>query len=130
MKNVVTRTRKALAVVTLAAAGTLGAGAAHAGGNVYWSIGINAPLDSYGSSIGTVISNGPVYRPAPVYVQPAPVIYAPPPVVVVSRPVYMPPPVVVVRPRPVYVAQPAPVYVAPGHYHRHWKKKHKHWDDD
>jgi hypothetical protein len=71
---------KKLFAITLAAASfALASGAAHAGSNVYWSIGINAP------PIGTVISNAPVYSaPAPVYYEPA---YVPPPVVVAPAPV-------------------------------------------
>src|SRR5205814_8661092 len=82
--------RKQIAIALASAACALATGAAHAG-NVYWSVGINAP------PIGTVISNAPVYAPAPVYVAPPPVVYEPEPVV------YAPPPVVYVpRPRVVY----------------------------
>ena len=70
--------------------------------DVFWSIGINAPLQP-GVSVGTVISNAPVYQPAPVYYQPAPVVYA--------EPVYYQPAPVFVRPAPVvYLPQP---YYAP-----------------
>ena len=109
-----------IAAVALA----LGAAAsAHAGGHVYWSIGINAPIDPYGTTIGTTISNGPTYRAAPVYVQPAPIYYPPapvvyaPPVYVQPRPVYVQPQPVVVYPRPRYVA--APVWTPPRHRHHH-----------
>lgn len=77
--------RKTLAVTTLAVAGTLAAGAARAS-DVYWSIGLNAPIHP-GVTLGTVISNGPgyyggygggYYRPAPIYYAPAPVYYGPP----------------------------------------------------
>ena len=77
---------------TLLAAGTLvalAAGPARAS-DVYWSVGIHAPIGP-GVAVGTVISNGgygvpvvapvmapPVYVPAPVYAPP-PVVYAPPP---------------------------------------------------
>lgn len=69
---------------TLALAGTLAAGAARAS-DVYWSIGLNAPIHHSGVSIGTVISNGPgyhggYYRPAPIYYSAPPVYYAPAPV--------------------------------------------------
>ncbi|GAP36814.1 hypothetical protein [Piscinibacter sakaiensis] len=87
----VARPARACAALGVLALG-LGAGAAHAGG-VHWSIGINLP------SIGTVISNAPVYPayvPAPVYVPP-PVVYRPAPVVVSPGYYYGPPPVVVDR---------------------------------
>jgi hypothetical protein len=92
--------------------------------DVYWSIGINAPLQP-GVSVGTVFSNAPVYRAAPV-------VYAEP-VYYQAAPVYMPAPVYV-RPAPVvYWPQPyyAPQRVAyvngwarhPGHArgHGHWR---------
>jgi hypothetical protein len=80
-------------IAALATAATmLAAGAAHAGGNVNWSVGIELP------NVATVISNFPVpplprvvvqhqpavvYAPAPVYYEPAPrVVYRPVPVVV------------------------------------------------
>jgi hypothetical protein len=110
-------------VVALALAGSLWTGGAQARDNVYWSIGIHAPLDPYGASIGTTISNArPVaVYPAPVYVAPAPAYY------------YPPPPRVVYRPVPVYV-EPAPVYMVRGDgwrgpRHKHWKKHHRHWRD-
>ncbi len=102
--------KKLFAIAVATASFALASGAAHAG-NVYWSIGINAP------PIGTVISN------APVYSEPAPVVY--------PAPVYLPPPVVY-RPAPVVVA-PSPVYygAAPvvyggweraGYYPREWHR--------
>ena len=116
---------KAFVLAAVAIAGTLAAGVAAARDNVYWSVGIHAPLDPYGASIGTTISNA-----RPVYVAPAPVYYAPPPV-------YVAPPPVVYRPAPVYYA-PAPVYVPQpvyydgwrGHHHhkKHWKKHRRHGD--
>ena len=115
-----TKTQATLAGL-LALAGALAAGTAQARDNVYWSIGIHAPLDPYGASIGTTFSNHrPVYAPAPVYVAPAPVYY------------YAPAPRVVYRPVPVYV-EPAPVYVVRGDgwhgpRHKHWKKHRRHWD--
>ncbi len=113
-----------IAFALAAAAGLLAAGAAQAG-NVYWSVGISTP------PVATVISNGPVYAPQPVYVeppvvyQPAPVIYAPPP-----RVVYRPVPVVV---SPPVVYRPAQVVYTNGYWddgRRHHKHKHKrHWKD-
>lgn len=106
---------KMLSRAAFAGATFLAAASAHAGGNVFWSIGINAPLDPYGASIGTTISNGPGYHhPAPAYVESAPIYYAP-------APVYYAPPVFV-RPRPIYYHAPAPVYAQPRHHHPHWWK--------
>src|SRR6187549_176423 len=94
--------RKTPFVAALALVGALATAGAHAA-NVQWSIGVNLP------PVTTVVSSGPVYsQPAysqpvyaePVYVQPA--YYAPAPVYV------QPAPVVVYRPRPVY--RPYPVY--------------------
>jgi hypothetical protein len=124
-------------LAALAVAGATVSGTAQAGGNVYWSIGIDAPLGG-GASVGTVISNAPAYGPAPVYVQPAPV-YVPPPVyvrpapVVYAPPVYVAPRPVYVQPRPVYV-QPRPIYVRPaplvyqgwappGHAKKQWRQR-------
>lgn len=93
------------------ASAALAAGMAAAGNaaarDVYWSIGIQAPIYPAGS-IGTVVSNAPVVAPAPVWVVDAPVYVAPPPVVYVPRAVY-------VQPRVVYrPAYPAPVYAPYG----------------
>lgn len=63
--------RRAL-VSSLAATCLLATGAAQAGGNVYWSIGISAP------PIAAVVPGNPYYAPAPVYVQPPPVYRQPP----------------------------------------------------
>src|SRR5882672_3303053 len=104
----------ALAALGCALAGT----AAHAAGNVYWSVGISAP------PIGTVISNAPMYAPAPVYVAP-PVVYeqAPemyePPVVYVPRPRVLYRPVVVAPPVVYRTGYYAPGYYAPGYHHHH-----------
>jgi hypothetical protein len=98
-------------VLALAASATLlCAGAAHAGGDVSWSVGINLP------NVATVISNGPApyYEPAPVYLPqpvyvPAPVYYEPPQVV------YRPVPRVYYRPAPPVYYGPATIaYVRPG----------------
>jgi hypothetical protein len=102
--------RNKILLASLAVAGSLAAGAARAS-DVYWSIGLSAPIHP-GVSIGTVISNSPGYRgyvrPAPIYYAPAPVYYAPP---------------------PVYVA-PAPVYVVPrGHYRHDYRHDKRRWRD-
>jgi hypothetical protein len=108
-------------ILALAAAATMcSAGVAHAGGNVFWSIGINLP------AVGTVISNAPVYAPAPVYV-PAPVYYEEP------APVYYEPPQVVYRPVPraYYPAQIAYVHPAPllyPRFHPQWKHRDHGWE--
>jgi hypothetical protein len=123
MKSIVAR----IAAVAL----SLGAAAsAHAGGNVFWSIGINAPLDPYGTTIGTTISNAPSYLAAPVYVQPAPIYYPPAPVVY-APPVYVQPHPVYMQPRPVYV-QPRPVVVYPRPVHIAapvWSPPRHRWHD-
>ena len=103
-------------VLLLAAAGAFAAGVAHAGGNVYWSIGISAP------PIGTVISNAPgYYAPGPGYYDPAPGYYAP-------APVYAYPPRVVYTPaRPIYHS-PQRVYERPAHVYHSGNRRH--WDRD
>jgi len=108
-------TKSALVATALVVA-TAGAQA----GNVYWSIGINAPLQP-GVGIGTVISNTPAYPVAPVYYQPAPVVYAEP--VYVPAPMYVRPAPVVYLPQPYYV--PRRVIYSPG-----WAPAHRgynHW---
>ena len=86
--------------------------------DVTWSIGIQAPLHP-GVTIGTVISNAPAYRPAPVFYaepmyRPAPVIY--------TEPVYLPAPVYARPAQVVYVSRPvyAPRQVV---YVPEWKHK-------
>jgi len=75
------------------------AGAAHARGDVYWSVGVNA---APGVAIG--VGNAPVYyAPRPVYVAPAPVYYVPP--------------------APVYYA-PTTYYYGPSYRVRHHKHRH------
>jgi hypothetical protein len=98
--------------------------------DVYWSVGINAPLQA-GVSVGTVISNGPVYQAAPVYYQPAPVYYQPAPVVY-AEPVYVPAPVYVRAAPVVYLPQP---YYGPRRviYSPGWAPAHRgynHWRHD
>jgi hypothetical protein len=115
--------RKSLILAFAAAACALAAGAAQARTNVFWSIGINA------APIGVAVSNGPVYVPAPVYVEPAPVYVEP-------APVYVPAPVVYAPPRVVY--RPVPVVVGPryygpspvvygGGYGRYWDARARVW---
>lgn len=94
--------KKLISTVVVAAAALTGAvGAAHAGGNVTWSVGIQA---------------GPpvVYGPAPVYV--APQYYAPPP----PRYYAPPPPRVVYGPPQVMWAPPPPPP------RRGWERRHHH----
>lgn len=115
---------KTLTAATLMLAGALATGAAQAR-DVYWSVGINAPVAGVG--VGTVVSNVPHYgyhAAPPAYVQvPAYPVYQPAPVV------YAPVPVVRYRPAPPprYVVVPQgyghPYY----HGHRHGKKHgHRH----
>lgn len=104
-----------------ACAASLGAPAlAHAGDNVFWSIGV-APAP--GVFVGA--SNAPA--PAPVWVQPAPVYVAPRPVVV-PAPVTVWPSPVYVQPAPVYVVRPGPAFVPPGHYRKHEGRWERDWD--
>jgi len=109
--------RTALIAATLVLAGA-GAQAR----DVYWSIGINAPLQP-GVSVGTTISNAPVYQAAPVYAYypPAPVVYAEP--VYLPAPVYVRPAPVVYLPQPYYV--PQRVVYAQG-----WSRGHRHWRNE
>jgi hypothetical protein len=81
---------KALAATALLAL----TGAANAGGGVYWSVGVDAPIQ-YPGRVQAVVSNGPrYYAPQPVvYVQPTPVYVAQP------RYYYAPQPVVYEAPR-------------------------------
>lgn len=126
----------------MAAAIVLSASAAQAR-DVTWSIGIHAPLHP-GVSIGTVISNAPVYRPAPVIYaepvyrpapvfyaepvyRPAPVVYAAP--VYLSAPVYARPAQVVYLPRPVYAPRQVvyvPEWKHKGHRHGRGHDKQRH----
>lgn len=122
-------------ILTLAAGATLLCAGAAQAGNVQWSIGINLP------PVGTVISNGPVYYPAPaqVYYPPAPVYYPPAPVYYPEpAPVYYPAPVTYAP--PVVYESPAVVYRAPyGSYRevrpivyapRAWERPGHHHDQD
>jgi hypothetical protein len=98
--------KKLVALAIAAASGLLSTGAAVAG-DVYWSVGISAPV------VGAVVSNAPHRHHGP------PVYYGPPAVVYHTAPVY-------VAPRPIYYA-PAPVIVAPRHHHRQgWRHGHGH----
>lgn len=94
------------ALATLGLAALAGAGAAQAGSNVYWSVGVAGP----GIQVG-VASAPPIVAAAPVFVQPAPVWVRPAPVMVQPAPVWVQPAPVVVRgPR---VVVPAPVVYRP-----------------
>lgn len=111
-----------LFVASLALAGALSTGVAQAGG-VHWSVGIQAPV--VGVSVGTVISNGPVYSSYPSYPPSYPVYPA-------AYPVYSPPPVVYV-PAPVvrYRPAPPPRYVVVPVQPRHWHGRgHDRYDRD
>lgn len=90
-------------LATLALTGTLAAASARAS-DVYWSIGLNAPIHP-GVSIGTVISNGPGYGYGGGYYRPAPIYYSAPAPVYYGAPAYG-----------YYDYAPAPVYYsAPRH---------------
>jgi hypothetical protein len=98
----------ALAVAAVGCA--LATGAAHAGSNVHWSVGINVPVGAVMSSAPVYVEPAPVYAPGPVVYAPAPVYVAPPPpVYVVPRVVYAPAPV---------IYRPVPVVAYP-YRHRH-----------
>jgi hypothetical protein len=88
--------KRLLALAAAAAATLFTATAAHAG-NVHWSVGISLP------PVGTVVSNGPAYDPAPVYGAP-----------VYEAPAYYPEPVYYSA--PAYSYYPAPVYYSPRVY--------------
>jgi hypothetical protein len=105
-------------LAALALAGTLATGSVQAR-DVQWSIGIQGPLDG-GIRLGTVISNGPVYLPAP------PIVHYPS-----HRGYRAPPPRVVYVPQPVYtprhvVREPVYVYGPPRHARQHDDRR---WDD-
>ena len=104
--------RKPLIAAFVALAGALAAGAAHAGSDIHWSIGVNLPV--YPNVSVGVHSAPPVYGPR--YGYHAPVVVAPPPVVYVPQPVYR-------RAVPVYSA---PVYVQQPR-HDKWGR-HDRWD--
>ncbi|HWI83733.1 hypothetical protein [Ramlibacter sp.] len=105
---------KSLVVAAAALGAVAVASAAHAGSDVIFSIGVNAP---YG-----------YVQPAPRYVDPQPVYVQPQPVYVQPQPVYVEPQPVYVQPRPVYV-QPQAVYY--GH-DRRWQRTGPYgdWDRD
>jgi hypothetical protein len=97
----------------------LGAGAASARDNIYWSVGVQA-------APGVVVSAGnarpyvppPVYYQPPVYVQPPPVYYHP-------RPVYYSPPPVIVAPPRYYGPPPRHWGGPPGHRQGHRHHHHR-----
>jgi hypothetical protein len=111
-------TKRFIAVSRLAVAATLVAASAcaHAGGGVYWSVNVDAPVQGAGR-VSTAVSNvrqGVVVDRADdrsydrgydrgyerAYYEPAPrVVYAPPPVIVQQPVYYQPQPVVYERPR-------------------------------
>lgn len=131
------------AVLAMAAAGAQAR-------DIYWSIGINAPIQP-GVTVGTVISNAPAYRPAPVYYEPAPAYYEPAPAyyepariyypaapVFYAEPIYYRPAQVFERPARVVVL-PQPYYAprqvvyaqgwAPSYRGRKHGPKHGEWRD-
>lgn len=101
---------KFFAAAALVASALAIAPAAHAGGNVYFSVGVQPAAPVY-------VDPAPVYvQPQPVYVQPQPVYVEPAPVYVRPRPVFVQPPVVYGRPQ---------YYAAPG-----WRGREGGWDRD
>ena len=118
-------TARLAALATVGLAALAGAGAAQAGSNVYWSVGVAGPGIQVGvASAPPVVAAAPVFvQPAPVFVQPAPVWVRPAPVVVQPTPVWVQPAPVVYRAPRVVVPRPV-VYrpVPPGwvrHHHPH-----------
>jgi hypothetical protein len=121
--------KKPLIAVLATAATLMAAGAAHAGSNVNWSVGIELP------NVATVISNFPVPPLPRVVVQHQPqVVYAPAPVV------YQPAPRVVYQQQPVVVYRPVPVVVhgrqwdrdgdgIPNRYDRYDNRRHGAYGD-
>lgn len=111
--------RKPLIAVLATASTLFAAGAANAGGDVQWSVGINLP------NVATVISNFPVPVLPSVSVRHAPVVYAPVPQIVVHEPRVVYERQVVVR-QPVVVHQPVQVahgrWAAPVEYRRGWDR--------
>jgi hypothetical protein len=97
--------------------------AAHARGDVYWSVGVNSPGVALGVSNAppVVVAAAPMYyAPAPVYVAPAPRYYGPRPIYVTPGAHYYGPPRGM-GPRPGrYFDGPPRGY---GHKHGH---KHRH----
>jgi hypothetical protein len=73
------------------------------------------PAQAGGVHVAIGVGTPAVVAPAPVVVQPAPVVVPHP---------------VVVQPAPVVVAEPYVVYRYPSHRraHRHWKHHHRHKD--
>lgn len=121
MHTAITRNASRLAALAALTASLLcAAGAAHAGGGVYWAVNVDAPMQGMGR-VGTTFSNTPrgLYGPAPVVIAP-PVVYAPAPRVVYA-------------PQPVYV-QPEPVYVegrrCPPKWGHHHREARWGWRDD
>ena len=104
------------ALVAVGLAALAGAGAAQAGSNVYWSVGVAGP----GIQVGVVSAPPVVVQPAPVWVRPAPVMVQPAPVWVQPAPVWVQPAPVVYRAPPVVV--PAPVVYRP--IRRGWVRHH------
>lgn len=111
---------KPLIAALAATASLFAAGAAQAGGDVQWSVGVNLP------NVSTVISNFPVPVLPTVVVRQAPVVYSPEPVVVHPAPRVVHQREVVVVQRPVVVHQPVQVahgkWAAPVEYRRGWDR--------
>lgn len=99
-----THAKSSLAALALVAGlGLTGAGSAHAGSDVFWSIAMSQP----GIHVG--VSNAPA------------------PVLVHAPRVYVPPQVVYVTPRPVYHMPPGHYHAhGYGHGHGHWKHHDRH----
>jgi len=100
------------AALGVALAALASAGAAQAGDNVYWSVGMSVP----GMQVG-------VANAVPVVQQ----VYMPrPQVYVAQQPVYVAPQPVYVQPAPMYMAQPQYVQVGWDRPDYGWKRRHGH----
>lgn len=118
-------TKNLVLSVSLAAAGLAMSGGAQARGDVYWSVGVDAPV-MVGGNVHTEFSNAPQVR----YVQPQPVIVTQAPVVIQQpQPVYVQrpwcPPRVVYAPQPVVVMDRYPQYGGGG-----WRFQRDRWGDE
>ncbi|TAL15441.1 MAG: hypothetical protein EPO01_18205 [Aquabacterium sp.] len=125
MTQATSRSTKRLLAAGVAALGLLAAGSAMAD-NVYWSVGVSAPID--GGRVRTHVGNVP--PAAPVVVAPAPVVYAPPPPPAYGYPVAYPT-AYYGAPRVVYAPPPVVYGRGFGWHHRHddwrrWQGHHGH----
>ncbi len=131
----ITRSASFLVTASILALAGLGlAGAAQAGNDVYWSVGVASPGVQVGVSNAQQVFYQPTYvQHPPAYVQHAPVYVQRQPGYMPHQPVYVQPYPVYVAPQPVVYVRPAPVYVAPTYYGQpryvpnHWQRPGPGW---